>query len=303
MLTNFLPNVKIGTSSTSLGVSSSSSSKENPDIKSNEYLVQTRLAVAAAKRESRQKSLEQDRERNLRLKRLIHTESRAQNNTSESGFPIPNMYAVRVSVDGILRDELRMNGREKRGRVFIEVGANGATTFQGLKFELHSFFRSLKKSTYLLSAGLPKISQSDGSVLSPGEKEDVFNDFTPIESDEDVVTVFSKAEEFFESHNAKLDSNAPNIMQRPSIVLYVRKDPNAPKPPPPPSYLKEIANPKEATHMTMLSFYAFPPDGGVKDPEEFELFLRKIWKPFDPLGRVYIANEGINAQMAIPTNV
>jgi predicted sulfurtransferase len=31
--------------------------------------------------------------------------------------------------------------------------------------------------------------------------------------------------------------------------------------------------------------------------------LRKVWKPFDALGRVYVAEEGINAQMSIPTNV
>lgn len=296
--------IPLGPSSTSLGVSSSSSKEgDKSQIKSNDYLVQTRLAVAAAKRESRQKTLDQDRERNLRLKRLIHTNSSAQKDTTESGFPIPKLYAVRVSADQILRDELRMNGREKRGRVFIEIGSNGATTFKGLKFELHSFFRSLKKSTYLVSAGLPKISVSDGSILSPGENEDIYNDFIPIESDEDVVELFSKAEQFFKTHNAKLDSDAPNVMQRPSIVIHVRKDPNAPKPPPPPSYLKDIANPKETNHMTMLSFYSFPPDGGVKDPEDFALFLRKVWKPFDPLGRVYIAQEGINAQMAIPTNV
>ena len=29
----------------------------------------------------------------------------------------------------------------------------------------------------------------------------------------------------------------------------------------------------------------------------------KKWKPFGALGRVYVANEGINAQMSIPTNV
>ena len=52
----------------------------------------------------------------------------------------------------------------------------------------------------------------------------------------------------------------------------------------------------------MLSFYAFPP-GGITDPEEFATRLRKLWKPFSVLGRVYVAREGINAQMSVPTNV
>ena len=288
-------------SSTSLN---SSKEGETSQIKSNEYLVQSRLAAAAAKRESRRKSLEQDRERNLRLKRLIHSSSSSSEDASEGDrFPIPSLYAVRVSVDKILRDELRMNGREKRGRVFIEVGSTGATTIKGLRFELHAFFRSLKKRSYLLSAGLPKISESDGSILTPDENENAYDDFMPIEGDEDVVEMFSKAEKFFETHNEDLSDDAPNLLHRPSIILYVRKDPNAPKPPPPPSYLKDMANPKETSHMTMLSFYAFPADGGIQDPEEFAFRLRKTWKPFDALGRVYVAQEGVNAQMAIPTNV
>mmetsp|Transcript_18327 Transcript_18327/g.27217 ORF Transcript_18327/g.27217 Transcript_18327/m.27217 type:complete len:647 (-) Transcript_18327:37-1977(-) len=60
--------------------------------------------------------------------------------------------------------------------------------------------------------------------------------------------------------------------------------------------------------MTMLSFYAFPPPAegagnGIEDPEEFAILLKKFWKPFSVLGRVYIAGEGVNAQMAVPTNV
>lgn len=55
-----------------------------------------------------------------------------------------------------LREELRMNGREKRGRMFIELGSPGSCSLKGLKMELHSFFRSLRKSTYILSAALPE---------------------------------------------------------------------------------------------------------------------------------------------------
>jgi predicted sulfurtransferase len=31
--------------------------------------------------------------------------------------------------------------------------------------------------------------------------------------------------------------------------------------------------------------------------------LRALWEPFGALGRVYVASEGINAQMAVPCNV
>ena len=53
----------------------------------------------------------------------------------------------------------------------------------------------------------------------------------------------------------------------------------------------------------MLSFYSFPPNGGIPDPESTAEQLKRLWRPFKALGRIYVANEGINAQMAIPTNV
>ncbi len=53
---------------------------------------------------------------------------------------------------------------------------------------------------------------------------------------------------------------------------------------------------------TMLSHYAFPPTG-VEDADAFAEQLRKSWKPFEALGRVYVAKEGVNAQMSVPTSV
>jgi predicted sulfurtransferase len=52
----------------------------------------------------------------------------------------------------------------------------------------------------------------------------------------------------------------------------------------------------------MLSFYSFPV-AGIADPDEFATTLRKLYKPFQALGRVYVAEEGVNAQMAVPTSV
>lgn len=292
--------------------SSSSSSS------SNEYLVQARIQVKNEKRKTRQKSLDEDRKRNLKIKQLLYSNHNNDNDQQQqmnnnNGFNIPKLYSLRVSVDKELREELRMNGREKRGRVFIEEDSDGCNTIKGLKFELHAFFRCLKKSTYLLSAAMPQVLE-DGSIYSPGSednddnnnddnnnKHDPYGDFIPIETDADVNRIFQEANVFFNDYNSNLSEDALNRLKRPSILLHVRKDPNF-KPPPPPSYLENMANPKESETMTMLSFYSFP-DNGIQDPEEFSLFLRKIWKPFDALGRVYVAKEGVNAQMSIPTNV
>ncbi|SFI74703.1 oxygen-dependent tRNA uridine(34) hydroxylase TrhO [Myroides guanonis] len=48
-----------------------------------------------------------------------------------------------------------------------------------------------------------------------------------------------------------------------------------------------------------LSFYAY---AKIKNPQQFrdELFL--AWNPLDALGRTYVAEEGINAQMSVPAS-
>lgn len=304
---NYFKNALRSNISQAAGGSSWSLLNSSSTNNSNEYLVQARLAVQAAKKQSRKDALEQDRLRNLRIKRMLQssTESNQEENYPYSQL---DMYAIRVSVDKELRQELKMNGREKRGRVFVEVGSEASQSLKGLKFELHSFFRCLKKSTFLLSAGLPTVLE-DGSIFSPGDERendttdtDPYAKFWPIEMDEDVTKTFDKALEFFKEHNEGLPQDALNKLKRPSILIHVSKNPNAPPPPPVPEYLSNMANPKETESMTMLSFYSFP-KGGIDDPEEFSLLLRKLWKPFDVLGRVYVAKEGVNAQMSVPTNV
>lgn len=111
------------------------------------------MASDRAKKATRLASLEEDRKRNLQLKEKLHNTNNNNNNAEE--YQVPPMYAIKLSVCSTLRTELNMNGREKRGRVFIECNTDGCQTFKGLKFQIHSFFRSLKKSTYILSAGIP----------------------------------------------------------------------------------------------------------------------------------------------------
>lgn len=307
-----LPLLSLQSSNTESNTESVTNQSDDDRKKTNEYLAQARISVKAAKRETRKSALEQDKQRNLKLKRLLHTEAGGatgdDNDVSETGFQIPKMYQIRISVDKTLRDELRMNGREKRGRVFMSTDSEGVSTIKGLKFEIHAFFRALKKSSYLLSANVPTI-QEDGSIFSPGDEQnnlgdevDRYKDFWDVGSDNEVAHTFEKANTFFEQHNSNLSSDAPNRLKRPSIMIHVSKDPNAPKPLPPPPYLKDMADPKETKTMTMLSFYSFPP-GGIEDAEDFGTMLRKVWKVFGALGRVYVAKEGVNAQMSIPTNV
>jgi predicted sulfurtransferase/predicted O-methyltransferase YrrM len=65
-------------------------------------------------------------------------------------------------------------------------------------------------------------------------------------------------------------------------------------------YLQGMADPNLAETMTMISFYQFY---GINEVSSMVETLAALWKPFKALGRVYVAPEGINGQMAVPSNV
>ena len=85
---------------------------------------------------------------------MLHSDA---NKSEGEVFKTPSLYALKLSVCPELRDELKLNGREKRGRVFVEMDSAASRTLKGLKMEIHSFFRVLRKSSDLLEATMPKI--------------------------------------------------------------------------------------------------------------------------------------------------
>lgn len=66
------------------------------------------------------------------------------------------------------------------------------------------------------------------------------------------------------------------------------------------TYIRDMPDPDKTPSYTMVSFYRFHE---INSTDLMTKTLFDLWKPFKVLGRVYIANEGINAQMAIPTNI
>jgi len=48
-----------------------------------------------------------------------------------------------------------------------------------------------------------------------------------------------------------------------------------------------------------LSFYAY---AKIEDPKKFRDDLFLAWNPLDVLGRIYVAHEGINAQLSLPAD-
>ena len=155
----------------------------------------------------------------------------------------------------------------------------------------------IQKAPLKYRVDLPKVLE-DGSIYAPEEKiadnVDPFQQFWTLNSDTDVEKSFLRALDFFKSHNEQVAENVALKLKRPCLLIHVEKDLESELPQP--LYLHNMPSPKDTTHMTMLSFYSFPPSG-IEDPDNFMIFVKKAWEPFDCLGRVYIAHEGINAQM------
>ena len=87
------------------------------------------------------------------------------------------------------------------------------------------------------------------------------------------------------------------------VQLYIRADKTAAAAMIP-EYMVDMADPRQSATMQMVSFYRFFPE--PKDEAALDLLtkrLRAVWEPFGALGRIYVASEGINAQMAVPANV
>ncbi len=58
---------------------------------------------------------------------------------------------------------------------------------------------------------------------------------------------------------------------------------------------------KAAEYWQMVSFYRLMSlDSCVTDPHTEAAALARAWQPLGVLGRVYVAHEGINAQLAVP---
>jgi len=238
-------------------------------LPTNQELVERRIQVAREKRQARDRSLQRNHEKNMRLKNMAETN---------------DLFSIRVLVDQPLREEMRLSAKERRGRIFVQPDSNSTTSLRGLHKELQDFYRSLRKDSFFLTAALPNTTASD-----------VDETLGKLSTDADVQAAFQAAQNHYQEHQ--------QAFKRPTILVRIMRnyDANVTRNTAP-SYLVDLPDPSLSSTITMLSFYSFPPSG-IKEPEEFASTLRKVWKPFHALGRVYVAAEGVNAQMSVPTTV
>lgn len=184
-------------------------------------------------------------------------------NTNKNG----NSIAATVFVDSRIRTYLNMKNNERKTRILLPATIDEEITTLSLRQKLESRLASLCEQPYVLRILVPEVT------------------VTPIQPDSD------------EQLRSLLQSAQKN--QQLSIQLFVDVAPGK-FPPPTVEYLKDLADPLESDTYTVLSFYNF---AHVRDAEHLADELRELWLPFSAVGRVYLAAEGINAQMTVPTNV
>lgn len=174
---------------------------------------------------------------------------------------------LNIYVSKDILQSLNMKNHEKKCRALLSASPT-LWTIDAIKTIIHKKMEKLQGQPYVL-----KYKINNDGIDSPQKLKD----------DEQVVSVVKHAMSMDQSLQIFVENN-------PGIFPVLKEE-----------YLKGMTvDPAESTTFTMLSFYAFD---DIAEPEEFSKQLERIWRPFKAYGRVYVANEGVNAQMAVPTNV
>lgn len=185
---------------------------------------------------------------------------------------------VSVYVDRDILTHLNMKNHERKNRIMLSRSVE-SYSIKSIRGIIETKCPSLVDQPYKLRYNVPT---PNGGRMISGPKA-----FLDDADARDAVTkITAKA--------LSLGSSKPGALH-----LYVQKVPGE-FPPAAEPYLQGMNDPAETETYTMLSFYAF---GSIVNPEVFSERLRSLWEPFLSLGRVYVAEEGVNAQMAVPTNV
>ena len=221
---------------------------------------------------------------------------------------------VRVLVDVDLRQTLRLTRREKKTRLFIPVEATSRLSvfldyiYQAFPVEgmPHNIVVKVRRGGSTATGGgggeartaaafeeapaaAPQKEEESSSTSrsSSGISSEAEDLLITLVTDADLVRAFSEAQK---------EGQMPQ--------LYIKTDKTAAAAMVP-SYLRGMPDPRLAETMQMVSFYKFfaPPIADELALNQLAKKLRAVWEPFGALGRVYVASEGINAQMAVPATV
>lgn len=184
-------------------------------------------------------------------------------------FTAPIPLRITVLVDDDVRRYLQMKNHERKAKLNLPMRlTEDQLTISYLRHMIEKQLPGLHQQPYVLRYMIP-----DTMIIKKTLR------------DEHILELFQ-----YMSTNAKAIHF--NIDPSPST--------NFPLPPADKPYLLNMPDPSESETYSMVSFYTFY---NITDPENLAQRLEEEWRYFGVVGRVYVATEGINAQMAIPTNI
>eukprot|EP00960_Hanusia_phi_P026696 746395-Hanusia_phi.AAC.1 len=205
-----------------------------------------------------------------------------------------------VSFSPSFRKELKLAKRFKHTRLFLEL--EELQSLEALKNalirELPHPLASLPADAYRLAVrptqAMSGEDLEDEDAASEGQGDDdaklVF-----LESDDELRRLYEEAQQVRNSGIGKLRLQ---VADTPGFAAYLETkrgyaiDANG--------ALPNGVRPKDADEWIMVSFYRLH---SIQDPEDLARRLRAAWEPLGVLGRVYVAREGINAQVSVPDNM
>ena len=206
-------------------------------------------------------------------------------NDNIEGFP-QRALPLQIYVDAEVRNHLNMRNSDRKARIYLPANYIGESV-GGIE----------SSGSFATASSENKISVK--AIRNVVEKRFISLQEQPYVLRYQLPGVMSARKQFLDDNDVLVALRTTLLDSLPCLQLYVETLPGV-FPPPEKSYLIGMNDPNESDSFTLLSFYRF---FAIDNPEEMALSLETMWKPFRPVGRIYVAKEGVNAQMAVPTNV
>mmetsp|Transcript_5263 Transcript_5263/g.10758 ORF Transcript_5263/g.10758 Transcript_5263/m.10758 type:complete len:818 (-) Transcript_5263:568-3021(-) len=186
-----------------------------------------------------------------------------------------SLVPVRTTIPYEFWGPLGLSPKLRRTRAFLPRGS--LSSLSSFRASLRQFLLELYPTLEYDRHFGELLSADDSFYLRVNGKE------ADLESDEDLRSAWLDCE-----------TGGMNL----AVVLTPKKMASPSKPTPLPEHLQGL-RPLQAQAVCVMSFYRFIP---IDDPDALADQLRRSWEPYGILGRVYVAKEGINAQISVPDN-
>ena len=221
----------------------------------------------------------------------LNAERKAKNLAIAARVAAGELRPIVVSFSPAMREQLRLAKRYKHTRIFVETHEvqSLAALQQALLREIPHPLAQLPADAFSLAVRPPAADDADEAP------EADWDTLTTLSTDAELQAAYARAQDARASGVGKLRVCVADTPAFQSFLDERR------------GYALDAdgglpggLSPADASHWVMTSFYTLRPVASVED-----LCKRLVsaWLPLGVLGRVYVAEEGVNAQVSVPDNM